>query len=368
MVTKDKALLWTDSRYFLQAQRQLDFGWQLAKTLPNRPCSDCKKWMEEGVLEGGCVGVDSTLVAGGSACFESVETVKKISDALRKRGARLKLIDTNLVDEVCGMKKEESKSQVYIHDIKYCGKASSDKLKEVHDVLRRHGCSVCVVAALDQIAWLLNLRGGDIPFNPVFKSYLVISADESKIRSTLYSDVDKFRSKKIKDYLKELKVQLKCYEDFTGDLRAIKNATIGSELSTLNANALYQMKDNNTIVDLKQEVASLKTRKNQTELSGYRNCHIKDAVGLIKYLAWLRYQLNDLHRTDITEYMGAEKMLEFRRTQDKFMGLSFATISAIGPNASIVHYKPEKNSSLVNNREVYLLDSGAQYMYGFCWL
>eukprot|EP00826_Nyctotherus_ovalis_P021832 TRINITY_DN1711_c0_g1_i1.p1 TRINITY_DN1711_c0_g1~~TRINITY_DN1711_c0_g1_i1.p1 ORF type:complete len:340 (-),score=51.81 TRINITY_DN1711_c0_g1_i1:745-1764(-) len=338
------------------------------KILPNRPFSDYGKWMEEQVAEGSRIGVDPALVSGSSGCVENVETVEKIVGALKKKGAWLKLIDENLVDKACGVKGEENKSQVYIYDIKYCGKSSSDKLKELHHVLRRHGCNVCVVAMLDQIAWLLNLRGGDIPFNPVFKSYLVIYATGDRIKSTLYSDVDKFRSKEIRDYLKEMNMQLKLYEDITSDLKAIKNATIGLELSTLNVNVIYKVKADNRIVDLKQEVACLKARKTQAELNGYRNCHIKDAVGLVKYLAWLRYQLNDLHRTDITEYMGAEKMLEFRKAQDKFMGLSFATISAIGPNASIIHYKPERNGSVINNKEVYLLDSGAQYMYCSCCL
>ena len=229
--------------------------------------------------------------------------------------------------------------------------------------MKAYDCNTCVISSLDQIAWLLNLRGGDIPFNPVFKSYLVINEDNT-LRITLYSDLGKFKSQEVREYLKNIKVDIKPYNEIANDLKDICNKKIGLELSTVNMKVLNLINSENSIIDLKEEITYLKVKKNEVELNGYRSCYIRDAIGLIKYIAWLKHQLNGLHRTDITEYTGAEKLTEFRKEQEKFMGLSFNTISAIGPNASIVHYKPEKHNSLIlNNKEIYLLDSGAQYLY-----
>ena len=284
---------------------------------------------------------------------------------LEGKKSALKPIDENLVDKIWTNKPTPLKNPVFMHDIQYSGKSSEEKIEKVCEILKSRKCFFGVISALDQIAWLLNLRGSDIDFNPLFTSYLVIVLKEgAKAEVTLYSDTDKFKDQAVRDYLKKVGITLKPYKEVMTDLAKIEGKNAGIELDSVNAKILQVVKSkNNTVVDLQDTIPCLKLKKNKTELDGYRNCHIRDGAGLVKFLAWLDHQLNVLNRTDITEYTAAEKMLEFRKPLDKFMGLSFDTISSIGPNGSVIHYKPEKEGCLiVNNKEIYLLDSGCQYL------
>jgi Xaa-Pro aminopeptidase len=176
--------------------------------------------------------------------------------------------------------------------------------------------------------------------------------------------VDKFKDEKVQKHLKDNNIKLTSYESIAEDVAKLEGRKVGVELVSVNAKICSILNDKaDEMINIGEEIPLLKQKKNATELNGYRACHIRDGAGLIKYLAWLEHQLNVLNRTDLDEYMGAEKVLEYRKEQDMFMGLSFHTISSIGPNGSIVHYEPEKgNSAILNNKEIYLLDSGAHYL------
>eukprot|EP00826_Nyctotherus_ovalis_P010861 TRINITY_DN1283_c0_g2_i10.p1 TRINITY_DN1283_c0_g2~~TRINITY_DN1283_c0_g2_i10.p1 ORF type:complete len:406 (+),score=137.95 TRINITY_DN1283_c0_g2_i10:827-2044(+) len=213
---------------------------------------------------------------------------------------------------------------------------------------------------------MLNLRGFDIDFNPYFMSYLVVLLEGERVEFRLYADEEKFKDKKVQDHIQKVGVKLFPYEKIMEDLAALDKQTAGIELNSVNFKilSLVRSKDNK-VVDLLDVIPKLKQKKNAVELEGFRKCHVRDGVGLIKHIAWLEHQLNALNRTDIDEYMASENVHEFRKAQDKFMGLSFKTIASTGPNASVVHYKPTKETALkVTNKEIYLVDSGAHYLDG----
>jgi len=276
----------------------------------------------------------------------------------------VKFVDEDLVDKLWKDKPPASKAPVIVHDVKYSGESTAEKLNTIHKIVEKKRCDSVLISALDQIAWILNLRGSDIKFNPYFMSYLIITLDGGKHTVTLYSDIDKFKDEKVQNYLKDNNVKLVPYESIAEGAAKLRGRAVAVQLASVNAMIGSILQDNvSDMIDLGETIPLLKVKKNETQLNGFRACHIRDGAGLVKYLAWLEHQLNVLNRTDLDEYMGAEKMLECRKDQDMFMGLSFNTISSIGPNGSIIHYKAEKDSSaIINNKEIYLLDSGVQYL------
>lgn len=288
-------------------------------------------------------------------------------DRLRKlvepKGFTVKYVN-DLVDKVWKDKIALGKNPVFIHDVKYSGESTKDRIDKICHLIRSHNSNTGIIAALDQIAWIMNLRGSDINFNPYFISYMIILLAGDKVDITLYSDLEKFKDPKVQQHLTEVNVKLCPYENAMDDISKLNERKIALEMSLVNEKILSLVRGkNNKIADMGNSINLLKQIKNPVELEGFRQCHIRDGVGLVMYLAWLEHQLNVLNRTDIDEYAAAEKVLEFRKMQDMFMGLSFETISAIGPNGSIVHYEPEKGKcAIVNNKEIYLLDSGSHFL------
>ena len=298
---------------------------------------------------------------------ELLGRIDSIEKLVRENESIMKAIDENLIDKLWENKPAVSKEAVFVYEEKYSGESSEIRLKKIVDILVSKNCSCGVIAALDQISWILNLRGFDIDFNPYFIGYFTIIRKGDKTEYNLYADEDKFRDKNVQDYLAKIDIKLFSYEKVMEDLAKLDKQTVGIELRSVNAKilGLVRAKDN-VIVDLEDIIPCLKQKKNPVELEGFRQCHIRDGLGLVKHLAWLEHQLNVLNRTDIDEFMAAENVFECRKAQDKFMGLSFGTISAFGPNASVVHYKPIKGSAMImSKREIYLVDSGAHYLYVF---
>ncbi len=291
--------------------------------------------------------------------------MEHITSLLSERKSVMQAVDDNLVDKVWKDKTPSPKHPVIVHDSKYSGETTERRLERMRDLLLSKKCNAVVIAALDQICWILNMRGSDIDYNPLFMAYLTLDITDKETVVSLYSDPEKFKEPAVQEYLKKLNIHLLPYGQVFADLQKWTGRNIGVEQDSVNAKIMQTVKSKtNIIIDLQESIPYLKVIKNKVELYGFRQCHIRDGAGLVKYLAWLDHQLNVEKRTDINEYMGTEKVLEFRKTQPLFMGLSFDTISSIGRNGSVIHYSPEKEGSLaINNKEVYLLDSGSQFLY-----
>ncbi|KAI8341479.1 peptidase M24, structural domain-containing protein [Chlamydoabsidia padenii] len=353
VVTLDQAALFTDGRYFLQASKQLDSNWILMKQgLPGVPT-----WQEYLVKElpsGSRIGLDPTLITSADARHLSAELVTN--------GSTLEPIFDNLVDLAWGADRPAAPDhKIVTHPIEFSGKAHHEKLKELQDHIKEKGAAGIVVSALDEIAWVFNLRGSDIDCNPVFVSYAIITDTDA----TLYVNPNKV-TQQVQDHLGD-HVCVKPYSDFFGDLVEMapvlrssqKKLIIDSKTSLAVEAALGE--DN--IVEERSAITDAKAIKNEAELKGMRDCHIRDGAALVQYFAWLEKQLKAGVQLD--EVDGADRLEQFRAAQKDFVGLSFDTISSTGSNGAIIHYKPEKGEcKIIDPTLIYLCDSGGQYKDG----
>lgn len=379
MITHDKAALATDGRYFNQASQQLDANWTLLK----QGLQDVLTWQEWTVEQaeaggGKRVGVDPTTITASEG--------KKLAEKIRKKGGKgLVPVAENLVDVVWGDKKPERTSEpVTVLGLEYAGKSYAEKIEELRKELEKKKAVGFVVSMLDEVAWLFNLRGNDIPYNPVFFSYAVVTATDV----TLYVDESKLEDG-AKQYLEN--VNIKPYNAIFSDLAALAAASPSSEqqpvangapntdtdhtppspkrkylISTKASWALSEALGGEEKVDeVRSLIGDAKAVKNETELEGMRKCHIRDGAALSEYFAWLEEELGNGKELD--EVQAADKLEEIRRKHGgkMFMGLSFPTISSSGANAAVIHYKPQPGScSTIDPRKIYLCDSGAQYLDG----
>lgn len=367
VITLDKAALATDGRYFNQASKQLDSNWHLLKQgLEDVPT--WQEWTTEQAEGGKTVGVDPTVITASDA--------RKLSKTLKqKSNAKLVGVEENLVDKIWKDRPVRPAERVIVLPEKYSGKKYQEKLTELRKELDKKKTAGMVVSMLDEIAWLFNLRGSDIPYNPVFFSYAAISHDSA----TLYVDASKLDDQ-VYEHLHG-DVQVKPYEALFSDLTLISQAAAkaaeqdgGDAAGKKHTRILVSNKASwalslglggeEKVEEVRSPVADAKAIKNATELEGMRQCHIRDGAALIQYFAWLEDQLISKGAT-LDEVQGADKLEEIRSQGEHFRGLSFDTISSTGPNAAVIHYKPEPgNCAVIDPQAVYLCDSGAQYLDG----
>ncbi|KAI1412972.1 aminopeptidase-like protein [Hypoxylon sp. FL1857] len=364
VVTHDKAALATDGRYFNQASQQLDDNWLLLKQgLVDVPT--WQEWSADQAAGGKVVGVDPTLLTNGAA--------KKLSDKIKKSGGKeLAAVEVNLVDITWGDDRPPQPNEpIIVLDQKFTGKDAKTKLADLRKELEKKKSLGFVVSMLDEIAWLFNLRGNDIPYNPVFFSYAIVTADDA----TLYVNSSKL-SPECQSYLAENGVAIKPYEDIFGDASALRESAAAqktdeggdSKKFLISNKASWALKralgGDDMVEEIRSPIGDSKAVKNETELEGMRQCHIRDGAALIEFFAWLEHQLIEKKAT-IDEVEAADKLESLRAKQKDFVGLSFPAISSTGPNAAVIHYKPERGScSVIDPKAVYLCDSGAQYLDG----
>jgi Xaa-Pro aminopeptidase len=366
VVTHDKAALATDGRYFNQASRQLDSNWLLLKQgLQDVPT--WQEWSAEQSEGGKIVGVDPTVISAPEA--------RKLTEKIKKRGGGdLVAIEENLVDQVWGENRPPMPSEpVKILPQHFSGKDVKTKLEELRKELEKKKSSGFIVSLLDEIAWLFNLRGNDIPYNPVFFAYAAITPTAA----TLYTSSSKLGSECM-TYLADNGVDIRPYESIFGDAEALgQSLGIANGESQPEAEVKKFLVSNKTswalkralggeakVEEIRSPIGDAKAVKNETELEGMRACHIRDGAALIEYFAWLENQLVS-ERAEIDEVTAADKLQDIRTRQKHFLGLSFDTISSTGANAAVIHYKPEPgNCSVIDPNAIYLCDSGAQYFDG----
>ncbi|KXL50785.1 MAG: hypothetical protein FE78DRAFT_27059 [Acidomyces sp. 'richmondensis'] len=367
LITQNRAALSTDGRYFNQASKQLDGNWELLK----QGMKDVPTWVDwvadRASEDGGgkTVGVDPTTISSTVA--------KNLSEKIKKKGGKdLVAIGENLVDIVWGKEKPSRPSEpIKALGVEYSGKEFQEKLKDLRSELEKKQAKGFVVSMLDEVAWLFNLRGNDIPYNPVFFSYAVITPTTA----TLYVDASKLEEN-AKSYLAG--VNIRPYDEVFADIAALakEESVNGDEQSKstpkhkflISTNASWAVQQalggQENVEELRSPIGDAKAIKNETEMEGMRQCHIRDGAALIEYFAWLENTLM-VEKKTVDEVAGAEKLEEIRKKQAKFVGLSFDTISSSGPNAAIIHYSPERgNCSLIDPSKIYLCDSGAQYLDG----
>ncbi|KAJ2703069.1 hypothetical protein FB645_004061 [Coemansia sp. IMI 203386] len=352
IVTADKALMFTDGRYFLQARQQMDSNWTLMK----QGMSGVPTWQEyvtSHMGSGARVGIDPTLVSASAA--------SELQKNMSANGVELVPLQENLVDAVWDNRPERPLDPVFVHDMEYAGDTIENKAARVRiSVSAMQGDGV-VVAALDEVAWLLNLRGTDITFNPVFYAYVVLTAD----KVTLFIDQRKLTDA-VRAHLQGVEIQP--YDAVFSNVRAMAEAN--SKLRLLagpsTSWALAQALGDSVEFVQCSPVNTLKALKNPVELDGMRNCHVRDGAAMANFFGWLENELyNNNGNLRLSESDVADKLEALRREQPLCVGLSFDTISSVGPNGAIIHYKPTRGSdALMDIDQMFLLDSGGQYRDG----
>lgn len=362
VVTKKSASLWTDGRYFLQAEKQLGKGWGLMRSgTPGVPTT--AEWLNQ-VLDPGCrVGIDPFLFSSDAA-----EELKNVIS--QKNHELVYLYDVNLVDEIWkGSQPKPPSEPIRVHPIEYAGVDVSSKLSSLRIELANAGCTAIVISMLDEIAWLLNLRGNDIPNSPVFYAYLIVNNNGAK----LFVDTCKV-TPEVMLHLKSAGVKLQSYESIISEIESlsVKGERLWMDKSSVNSAIANAFKSASEKHHLDMQYAALcraspitmsKAIKSHAELVGMCNSHLRDAAALAYFWAWLEDQIHN--SVKITEVDVADRLLEFRSKQSGFVDTSFDTISGYGANGAIIHYRPYPEScSVVDDKNLFLLDSGAQYVDG----
>lgn len=349
VITQNDANLWADGRYFIQAENELKGSeYKLFKMgLPGVPTYI--QWLKDNLKDGETIGYDGKVFSQTMA--EKLE--KEFKEAN---------IDFNdkydLVGDVWEGRPSLSKNEAFLHELKYTGLSSNEKIEKVRENMKTKGVDYSLVGSLDDIAWLYNIRGRDVKGNPVIISYALISMD----KSYLFVDKDKINNE-VESFLNENSIEILPYEDVIKYVNNIENdSKITLEKDKINRWLFNGIPRECNIINEINYTTILKGQKNDTEIKNQRNAYIKDGVALTKFLYWLD---NNIGKTEITELSATDRLLEFRKEQDLFIEASFNTISAYGPNAAMAHYSASEDSfAVLDDKGFYLVDSGGQYLDG----
>ncbi|XP_063700008.1 xaa-Pro aminopeptidase ApepP-like [Culicoides brevitarsis] len=352
IVTLDDAALWTDSRYHLQAERQVDQSlWTIMK-MGNVGVLTRAEWLLAALGKNSKVGFDPVLV--------SSTEIATLTPTMTQNNHSMVPLEKNLIDSVWKNKPQPNLTPLKPHSLEYSGRNSSSKIQSIRDELKKNQAEAIFLTALDDIAWLFNLRATDVKNTPVFYSYALVS---DKIVQ-LYLHKNRF-TKLIEDHFKAEGVkdtQIKDYLTVAKDFSTYVNSTKGRiYIPTAVNHAIYSAVPASRLVQ-KNLVAIMKSVKNEIEAEGMKKCHVRDGAAIVQYLHWLE---ENVGTRKITEMDGAVILGEFRARFEKFQSLSFTAISAVGSNAAMAHYTPSNESAKeITRNEVYLIDSGGQYLDG----
>ena len=348
VVTRDKAGLWTDSRYFLQAAQQLEgTGIDLYKEmLPETP----------GISEFLCGELEAGSTVGIDGYVFSMLDARQLRKELANKQIELKSM-TDPMDSIWTDRPALPQAPACIYGTQYAGRTCREKLEDIRLEMKQAGAQALLLPALDEIAWTLNLRGSDVHCNPVVVSYLLIDEEEAHY----FIELQKL-TPEVKAYLEDNRVTCHAYTDLLPYLRQLKASTLLLTPGKTNQAVSEAVPESCRIVEGASPVALLKAVRNEQEIAGLRKAMQRDGVALVKFLKWLEEAVPGGQETEISV---DRKLHELRAAQPLYKGESFDTIAGYGAHAAIVHYEatPETDVPL-QPRGFLLLDSGAQYLDG----
>ena len=348
VVTMEKAGLWTDGRYFVQAAKQLEGSGVTLQKMGVEGVPTILEYLRQAMPEGGTLGFDGRVV--NELLGEEMEA------AVAARHAKI-AYGEDLVGMIWADRPALSREPVWILDEKYCGKSAAEKIADLRAAMREAGADVHVLTALDDIVWLLNIRGNDVPCNPVVLSYLAVTETEVLLFIQEEALDDSARS-----YLEGLGVTVKPYDSIYDYVKTLAGQAVMVEKSRVNYALCHNLDASCRVIDRMNPTALAKAVKNPVEMENIRRAHIKDGVAVTKYIYWLK---KNIGKIPMDEMSVADRLEEFRREQEGYLGPSFNTISAYGPNAAMCHYSAtEESKAVLEPRGLYLVDSGGQYYEG----
>lgn len=349
IITQDMAGLWTDGRYFIQAADQLrDTTIALFKSgEPGVPT--VHQFLNDKLEEGMCLGFDGRTVSAREA--------EELQELLQKKHITFSVND-DLIGEIWEDRPALSCEPVMELDIRWTGKSRADKIAEIREQMKAKEADTFILTSLDDIAWLLNIRGNDIHCCPVVLSYLVMMENELR----LYANAAAF-SEEIRSNLEADGVKIYPYDDVYSYVQSISSdKKVLLSRANVNSRLVSNIPSEVTILDEPNLTLLPKAVKNETEMENERIAHIKDGVAVTKFIHWLK---KNVTRTTITELSTAEKLYQFRSEQEHFLGESFDPIIAYGTHAAIVHYSATEATDIpLEARGMVLADTGGHYLEG----
>ena len=350
IITADKAGLWTDSRYFLQASTQLEgTGIELFKMmLPETPT--IPEFLTHELKEGQTVGLNGETY--------SLADARSLEKALAEKEIKLNT-NASLIDPIWKERPAIPEAPMFEMPIELSGKSTEDKLIDINKMLHKAGADCTILSALDEVAWTFNIRGTDVAYNPVVISYAFVSEKES----VLFVNPKKIPAE-IAEHLKKEGVTLADYGMLATFLSRLPEQTrvfIDSKRTNV---AIYNaLPKSSILIEGTPPANHLKSIKNETEIKGFRNAVLKDGIAMTKFYFWLEKMLKAGEK--VTELSAAAKLTALRSEQPQYVMDSFASISSYGPHGAVVHYSPTPETDTeLKTDSLYLLDSGAQYLDG----
>lgn len=348
VVTASKALLWTDSRYFIQAAQQLD-GTEIIlmkEGLPDTP--SIPEWLIHNLSQGNTVGIDGLLFS----CTEA----GSLADTLGKRGIAL---DTSF-DPIADTWQDRPalpQDKVFVHDIKYAGESAADKIAKLLDGVNELGATALFTSALDEIVWTLNIRAHDVPYTTVVTSFLYLSAKDK----TLFIDDAKLDDA-VRAHLAEAGVKVSGYTDVLPFIATIPEDERVLVQPDKNAVAIVNALGKRAVIGT-SPAGMLKAVKNEVQLAGERAAMERDGVALVTALMEIEHHIDN--NIPLTELDVVRIFRQSRQAQPLFFDESFGTIAGYGAHGAIVHYDPTEESNVeIHRGSLLLIDSGAQYLDG----
>ena len=350
IITADKAGLWTDSRYFLQASTQLEgTGIELFKMmLPETPT--IPEFLTHELKDGQTVGLNGETY--------SLADARSLEKALAEKEIKLNT-NASLIDPIWKERPAIPEAPMFEMPVELSGKSTEDKLIDINKMLHKAGADCTILSALDEVAWTFNIRGTDVAYNPVVISYAFVSEKES----VLFVNPKKIPAE-IAEHLKKEGVTLADYGMLATFLSRLPERTrvfIDSKRTNV---AIYNaLPKSSILIEGTSPANHLKSIKNETEIKGFRNAVLKDGIAMTKFYFWLEKMLKAGEK--VTELSAAAKLTALRSEQPQYVMDSFASISSYGPHGAVVHYSPTPETDTeLKTDSLYLLDSGAQYLDG----
>ncbi|WP_443938721.1 aminopeptidase P family protein [Pedobacter sp. MW01-1-1] len=347
VITADFAGLWADFRYFEQATEQLNgTGYELVK-LKVQHTPEYIEWLDAKLPTGSQIGFDYQLM--------SMLLGQEIESGLASK--QILCRDLDLLDSIWENRPELPKEPVLLLPEADCGQSFAQKLADVRAALLQEKADVHVLSSLDDLAWLFNIRGMDVSYNPVVLCYALISHTDT----TLYMDESKLSSTDFK-IVSERGITIKAYDAIHAAIAGLKKCTVLLDGKRTCYAFFKQLPSAVACVSLSNPSVHLKSIKNSTEIKNTKRSMVQDGLALTRFFKWLEEHIGKIK---ITEISASEKIKAYREMGENFAGLSFASIAGYGPHAALPHYCPNEQSDIeLQAKGLFLLDSGGHYFYG----
>lgn len=351
VVSGNEAALFTDGRYFIQAQKELTgSGIQLMK-MEEPGVPTILEYLEQILQEGESLGFDGRVV--------KAESAREYEDILKKKNGKM-IWDKDLSEGIWEGRPALSHNPVFVLAECYSGESASAKIARVREKMKEEGSTMHILTSLDDIAWLLNIRGSDVESCPVVLSYLVMTME--KVLLFAEGGADGVWGEELKNYLAENGIELRPYDSFYSYIPEIHGEKVLLSKERVSCRLLKELSEDVDVIDKANPTSLMKAVKNPVEMENLRKAHLKDAVAVTRFMYWLK---TNVGKEPMTEVSAAAYLEELRRENEHFIEPSFGTICAYGANGAIVHYSAREETCAEIRPEGFLMvDSGGHYLEG----